>query len=99
LTSQKDLPGLHFTPFAPRASFAQVSVQRLFSITDYAKGANPGSQESSERRRPSIIERSTYARQVTINNGRNPDLSAANIRFQSLPLARKPLQGMNFGWR
>jgi len=97
LTSQKYLPGLRFTPFAPRAGFAKVSVERLFSVMDYGKGVNPGPQESSERRRPSVIEGSTYARQVTIDDGRNPDLAAANIRFQPLPLACKPLQSMNFG--
>jgi putative transposase len=41
----------------------------LFSIMDYAKGANSGPKKSSEWRRPSVIEGLTYARQVTIDNG------------------------------
>jgi hypothetical protein len=71
-------------------------VERILSVTDYGKGVNTGPQENPERRRPSIIERSTYTGQVTIDDGRDPDLAAANIRFQPLPLACKPLQSVNF---
>jgi hypothetical protein len=81
------------------AVFTQGGMESIFPISNYDKGIQPGSQESPDRRRPNIIESSTYARQVSIDDGRNPDLATSDILFYPLPLARKSLQGMDFSWR
>jgi hypothetical protein len=81
------------------AVFTQEGMESIFPISNYDKGIQPGLQESPDRRRPSIIESSTYTWQVSIDDGRNPDLATSDILFYPLPLACKPLQGMDFSWR
>jgi hypothetical protein len=56
-------------------------MEGILSVSNYDKGIKLGPQESPDRRRPDVIERSTHARQVTIDDGRNPDLAASDILF------------------
>jgi hypothetical protein len=72
-------------------------VKCLLSVSNYGKWVKPGPQESPDRRRPDVIERSPYTWQVSIDDGRNPDLTTSDILFYPLPLACKPLQSMDFG--
>jgi len=72
-------------------------MEGILSVSNYHKGVKPGSQESPDWRRPSVIESSTYIWQVSIDDGRNPDLATSDILFYTLPLACKPLQSMDFG--
>jgi len=74
-------------------------MEGILSVSNYNKGIKSGPQESPDRRRPSVIESSTYTRQVSIDNSRNPDLAASDVLFYTLPLARKSLQSMDFGGR
>jgi len=83
-------------PFAPRAGFAQEGMEGILPVSNYDKGIKPRSHESPERRRPGVIESSTYTWQVSIDDGRNPDLAASDVLFYPFPLACKSLQSMDF---
>jgi hypothetical protein len=44
-------------------------MERFPSLSYYSIGVKPGSEESSERSGPGVIERATYTGQVTIDDG------------------------------
>jgi len=71
----------------------------FLSLSDYGIGIEPGSQESPDWKSPSVIERAPYAGQIPVDNCRNPDLAATNVRLYPLPLTCESLQSMDFGRR